>query len=179
MNEEPAPEPISSGQWYDVEVEINGDMATLKADGQQKATCTFVNGILGGKVGLRVENAHSHFKDAALKSFVQVTRYYFFNGVRVALRKDNRVQYLAGDHLGTTSVVVDGSGTKVGESRHRPYGEVRWPLDGTFPTDYRFTGQPLESGLGLYHMGASWYDPPNPPISRAATHRCRDRDMPA
>jgi RHS repeat-associated protein len=143
-----------------VEVEVSGDTATLKAGGVTKASHTFESGIVGGKVGLRVENAHSHFKEAALKSFVQVTRYYFFNGVRVALRKDNQVLYLAGDHLGTTSVVVNGSGIKMAESRHRPYGEVRWPAeDGGFPTNYRFTGQRLDSALGIYHMGARWYDP--------------------
>ncbi|MEM2126577.1 MAG: RHS repeat-associated core domain-containing protein [Candidatus Methanosuratincola sp.] len=30
---------------------------------------------------------------------------------------------------------------------------------GAFPTDYRFTGERLEAGLGLYAMGARWYDP--------------------
>jgi len=77
----------------------------------------------------------------------------------VALCQDNQVLYLAGDHLGTTSVVVNGSGIKVAESRHYPYGTERWPLDGTFPTDYRFTGQRIESALGIYQMGARWYDP--------------------
>ncbi|HNR97715.1 MAG TPA: RHS repeat-associated core domain-containing protein, partial [Anaerolineae bacterium] len=48
---------------------------------------------------------------------------------------------------------------KVDESRHYPYGTERWALDGTFPTDYRFTGQLLESSLGLYQMGARRYDP--------------------
>jgi hypothetical protein len=28
-----------------------------------------------------------------------------------------------------------------------PYGAERWPLDGTFPTDYRFTGQRGEQSL--------------------------------
>jgi RHS repeat-associated protein len=55
--------------------------------------------------------------------------------------------------------VLDAQGTKVAESRHFPYGEERWrwPEDSTFPTDYRFTGQ-RDAGLGLYHMGARFYD---------------------
>jgi hypothetical protein len=64
---------------------------------------------------------------------------YFFHGQRVALRRDGVVQYLLGDHLGTTSVVLDASGSKVAESRHRPYGGQRW-TSATLSTDYRFTG---------------------------------------
>ncbi len=68
--------------------------------------------------------------------------------------------------LGTTSVVLNGAGTQVvAESRHHPYGTERW-CSGTFPTDYRYNGQRREEGLGLYRMGARWYDPgrwPRPP----------------
>jgi hypothetical protein len=61
-------------------------------------------------------------------------------------RKENQcsispqtILHCAQDHLGSTSAV------RVAESRHRPYGEVRWPADdGAFPTDYRFTGQLLD-----------------------------------
>jgi RHS repeat-associated protein len=50
----------------------------------------------------------------------------------------------------------------VAESRHYPYGEERWhwPQEGTFLTDYRFTGQELvDSAGGINHMGARFYDP--------------------
>ena len=72
------------------------------------------------------------------------------------------VQYLAGDHLGTTTTTFQTRGTTVvtvAEARHYPYGAERWH-NGTLPTDYRFTGQREEAGLGgIYHMGARWYDP--------------------
>jgi RHS repeat-associated protein len=60
-----------------------------------------------------------------------------------------------------TSLVLDALGDKVAESRHFPYGgeRWRWPEGGTFPTDYRFTGQRWEQPLGIYTMGARWYDP--------------------
>jgi RHS repeat-associated protein len=77
----------------------------------------------------------------------------------VALHRDNHVLYLAVGHMGTISVVLDAAGTKVDESRHYPNGTERWPLDGPLPTEYRFTGQLLDASLGLYHMGARWYDP--------------------
>jgi RHS repeat-associated protein len=74
--------------------------------------------------------------------------------------RDGVLQYVATDHLGTTSLVLDDLGSVVAESRHYPYGEERWrwPQEGTFPTEYRFTGQRSESGLGLIHMGARQYD---------------------
>jgi RHS repeat-associated protein len=86
-------------------------------------------------------------------------KYYFFGGQRVAMRKDGVVQYLLGDHLGTTSLVLDGSGNKLTESRHLPYGGQRWTADGTLPTDYRWTGQRQDGYINLYIMGARWYDP--------------------
>ena len=105
-----------------------------------------------------------------------VVKYYLFGGQRVAMNKGGVLYYLAGDHpsaalrtgLDTTNVVLCGQpagcsgvafGGKVAESRHYPYGAERWPLDGAFPTDYRFTGQRFEESLGLYLMGARWYDP--------------------
>ena len=66
--------------------------------------------------------------------------------------------YLGADHLASTSVVLDAAGSLVAESRHLPYGGIRWESD-TLPTDLRFTGEKWEAALGLYHMGARWYDP--------------------
>ena len=68
------------------------------------------------------------------------------------------VYYPLGDHLGSTSLVLNAGGTVHSQARYYPYGETRWTA-GTLPTDYRFTGQRRESGLGLYQMGARWYDP--------------------
>jgi RHS repeat-associated protein len=53
--------------------------------------------------------------------------------------------------------VLNDDGMVHSEARYYPYGVTRWS-SGTLPTDYRFTGQREESGLGLYQMGARWYD---------------------
>jgi hypothetical protein len=71
----------------------------------------------------------------------QVTKYYFFGSQRIAMRKAGVVQYVLGDHLRSTTLVLDQNGAKVDEIRYYPYGAERWPLDGTFPTDCRFTRQ--------------------------------------
>ncbi len=89
------------------------------------------------------------------------TKYYYFNGQRVAMKKGGVVYYIAGDHLGTTSVVLTVQNDQVmtvSESRHYPYGGVRWE-NGTLQTDYRFAGQRLDSYIKLYAMGARMYDP--------------------
>jgi len=72
--------------------------------------------------------------------------------------RDGVVQYLVGDHLGTTSLVLNANGTVHSEARHYPYGEERWS-SGTLPTDYRFTGQRNDSYIKLVHMGVRHYDP--------------------
>ncbi len=64
------------------------------------------------------------------------------------MNKGGVLYYLAGDHLGTTSVtfrIDNNQVAEVAESRHRPYGVERW-TSGTVPTDYRFTGQQFDSG---------------------------------
>ena len=149
---------IVKGTLYDVEVQVSGNLATLKVGGVVKTSYTF-GGIQGGQVGLRIAQAHTHFKEVYLRAFSQVTKYYTFGGRRIAMRRDHILFFLAADHLGTTSVVLDAAGNVVDESRHYPYGTERWPVDSAFPTECRFTGQLLDSPLGLYHMGARWYDP--------------------
>jgi hypothetical protein len=49
--------------------------------------------------------------------------------------------------LGTTSVVVDSSGTVVGTQGYYPYGETRYSTGSLF-TDRLYTGQQQLAGLG-------------------------------
>jgi RHS repeat-associated protein len=94
-----------------------------------------------------------------------VRKFYYFGGQRIAMRLNGVLYYLVGDHpsaalrtgLGTTSLVLNAQGNVMSEARHYPYGEERWHTS-TLPTDYRFTGQRLDD-VGLYQMGARWYDP--------------------
>jgi len=68
------------------------------------------------------------------------------------MKRDGVLQYLVGDHLGTTSVVLDADGHKVAEARHYPYGEERW-RSGTFPTDYII---PVAKRSGVVSPGSGW-----------------------
>jgi RHS repeat-associated protein len=84
--------------------------------------------------------------------------YYYHNGQRVAVRENGTLYWLLKDHLGSTAVVVDASGTVTGERRYLAYGDTR-AISGTVPTRYGFTGQREESLVGLYFYNARWYDP--------------------
>jgi hypothetical protein len=53
--------------------------------------------------------------------------YYYAASVRIALRvksaSSDQVFYLLGDHLGSTSLVVDSSGNPVNETRYKAWGK--------------------------------------------------------
>jgi RHS repeat-associated protein len=96
----------------------------------------------------------------------QIWRSYYYAGTRrMAVRVEgdptpanNGVFYLLSDHLGSTGVTTDASGTKVAELRYYPYGQTRYSWN-TTPTSHRFTGQISdEDSTGLYFYGARYYD---------------------
>ena len=88
--------------------------------------------------------------------------YYYAGGQRVAMRQrvgsSSVVNYLVSDHLGSTSLALDSNRAVVAESRYYPYGDAV-TLSGTQPTDFQFTGQLRDAGIGLDSFGARWYDP--------------------
>jgi RHS repeat-associated protein len=86
------------------------------------------------------------------------TSYYFAGAQRVAMRTGGGVEFLLGDHLGSTAITATTTGSKLAELRYYPWGGVRYTY-GTTPTDYRFTGQQELSSIGLYNYGARFYDP--------------------
>ncbi len=86
----------------------------------------------------------------------EVTKYYAFNGQRIARRQDGVLTYLHTDHLGSTLLATNSSGTMVGEYRYRAYGSRRGGDE--LATDHRFTGQKVD-GTGLYYDNARYYDP--------------------
>ncbi|MEJ2556516.1 MAG: RHS repeat-associated core domain-containing protein, partial [Anaerolineae bacterium] len=87
-----------------------------------------------------------------------VTKYYYHGDQRVAMRQGDVVYYLHSDHLGSTSLTTDITGTVVAETRYLPYGEERWKNEAQ-PTDFAFTGQRAERGFGLMDYNARYYDP--------------------
>ncbi|HEU4713467.1 MAG TPA: SpvB/TcaC N-terminal domain-containing protein [Pyrinomonadaceae bacterium] len=67
------------------------------------------------------------------------------------------VQFHLGDHLGSSSVVIDGSGALTNREEFTPYGETSF---GSFAKKrYRFTGMERDEESGLSHHGARYYAP--------------------
>jgi RHS repeat-associated protein len=74
----------------------------------------------------------------------------------VAYRKGTTLQYLHQDHLGSTAVTTNTSGTVVARIGYYPFGGTRY-TSGTLGTDKKFTGQRLDQ-TGLYYYSARYYD---------------------
>ncbi|MEJ2560457.1 MAG: RHS repeat-associated core domain-containing protein, partial [Anaerolineae bacterium] len=104
-----------------------------------------------------VDNA-SAWVEAGPVTVSAVTKYYYHGGQRVAMRQGDVVYFIHADHLGSTSLTTDITGTVVAETRYLPYGEERW-ITGTLVTDFTFTGQRAERGFGLMDYNARYYDP--------------------
>jgi len=161
---------------YDAEnrlVEVEKNNATIaqfvyNGDGQKVKT------IVNGETIYLVNGYYE-------KKGSEITKYYFAGASRVAMRKytipqSMEVEYMLGDHLGSTSVTTDSTGAKVSEMRYKPWGEVRYHwLDSTLTTTpayklpvYTFTGQRsyvddpstvAVEGFGLMDYNARMYDP--------------------
>jgi RHS repeat-associated protein len=66
-------------------------------------------------------------------------------------------ELLDGGDRTTQVITACSSGMLSAEIRYYAWGTERY-ASGTTPTTYHFTGQRLESALGLYYYGARWYD---------------------
>jgi RHS repeat-associated protein len=79
----------------------------------------------------------------------QETKRYMLGGTLIATSGG----YLYADYL--RSVVGASTGATV---EYTPYGLYR-NSTGVLPTDHQYQEQQNQAGIGLYHMGARWYDP--------------------
>jgi RHS repeat-associated protein len=135
------------GAWQTFSTECGGDDTH---DGQPGHTYTFrlaAADNVGNAASLEVQAV-----------FPYVKKYYYANGQRVAMRQEGVVYYIHTDHLGSTSLTTDQNQQVEARQVYYPYGTPRWS-QGTLPTDYTFTGQRDEAGIGLMHYGARFYSP--------------------
>jgi RHS repeat-associated protein len=101
----------------------------------------------------------SNWIESGAVTIQAVRKNYHLGDQLVATRRGDEVYFIHGDHLGSTSLTTDNSGTLVAETRYLPYGEERWTAGGAQPTDFTFTGQRAERGFGLMDYQARYYDP--------------------
>ncbi len=114
-----------------------------------------------------------HFLGGGLYEFeddgVDVTsrKYYSIGGEMVAMREwinqgNATTYYLASDHLSSTSIVMDSSGSLLSENRYMPFGETRTisGLTNITETDFGYTGQRDYGGaFSLMDYKARFYSP--------------------
>ncbi len=90
------------------------------------------------------------------------TRYIFAGTTRIASivtsGSTDNTYYYHQDHLGSSSVITNASGTKVEEVHYYPFGETRTDT-GSYKVSHKFTSQELDIETGLYYYNARYYNP--------------------
>ncbi|MEV6654862.1 polymorphic toxin-type HINT domain-containing protein [Streptomyces sp. NPDC051219] len=93
------------------------------------------------------------------------TRYYTAAGQTIAVRTatkgtiGTKLNFLAADHHGTSSLAVDATTLAVTKRYTTPFGAPRGTKPTTWPDDKAFLGKPADTTTGLTHIGAREYDP--------------------
>jgi RHS repeat-associated protein len=87
----------------------------------------------------------------------QPKRYIFAGGRRIASVSGMVVYYYHQDNLGSSAAMTNDEGNIAEASDYLPYGGMREHA-GTEVTNYKYTGQELDPGTGLYYYGARYYD---------------------
>jgi len=85
-------------------------------------------------------------------------KYIFGGNSRIAMIRGADVFYFHQDHLGSSSVITNPTGTVVSTTDYLPYGGTR-ATTGSAPSNYKYTGQEHDPETGLYNYNARLYDP--------------------
>jgi RHS repeat-associated protein len=116
--------------------------------------------------GNRVKSTQGATTTAYVGSHVEwsgttLTKYYYAGSQRIATRRGSTLTYLLSDHLGSTSLLLDTAGNRVGETRYKPWGQERYSFmaSGTSQPSRKFTGQIYDGSAELYFYNARYYDP--------------------
>ncbi len=86
------------------------------------------------------------------------TKYVFAGSQRIAAKDSTGLKFYHGDHLGSSNVITDQTGTKIELAEYAPYGTLA-RREGTGNVGHKFTGQRLDADTGLYFYNARYYDP--------------------
>ena len=140
----------------------NMPMTVLHSKGGNQVSTTFVydgDGVRAKKTGNGDSSTYYIGDHYEIKDGV-ITKYIFTGNLRIAMVKDSDISYYHKDHLGSSTVMTDTSGTILETTDYMPFGSQR-DNSGPSPnaTHYRFTDQELDVESGLYNYNARFYDP--------------------
>ena len=91
----------------------------------------------------------------------KTTKHIYMGSTRICSIEVTDVEeifYYHQDHLGSSNVITDETGTVVNILEYTPYGEISRNT-GNYSTDKRFTGKTWDDTSGLFYFGARYYDP--------------------
>jgi YD repeat-containing protein len=139
---------------YDAENRLVGVSGAATASFVYDGDGNRIKGTIGGVTTTYIGN---YFEWTGSTSTMNVNpRYYYARSTRVAMRTGSiLLRYLLEDQLDSQTITTNSSGSMSTEIRYYPWGTERYN-SGTTPTTFRFTGQRLESALGLYFYNARW-----------------------
>lgn len=81
------------------------------------------------------------------------------NGQLHYQQRPGTIYFYHPDHLGSTSLMTDATGSVVEETNYYPFGMPRFESRNGFDSAYKFTGKELDKATGLMYYGARYYDP--------------------
>jgi RHS repeat-associated protein len=128
-----------------------------------------VAGATGTKVTVSTTAAISATATLALRQLATpgpttYTRYYTFGGETIAMRQGttgtggDTLQWMFGNHQGSTSLTTVAGSTTASRNRYLPYGGLRG-ADAITTTDRGFLGQTEDTATGLDYLNARYHDP--------------------
>ncbi len=109
------------------------------------------------KIGQKADN-HEHNEHAAGVLMRIPLDQHIGGTIRSAHPINDHFSTMLRTSLTSTAITTNSSGVRQTELRYFAYGGTRYDAGGQM-TIYRYTGQRVETGTGLYDYGARWYDP--------------------
>ena len=85
-------------------------------------------------------------------------KYVFAGNLRVAQIEGSALSYFHKDHLGSSTVMTDDTGSLIESTNYEPFGGQR-AHTGINSSIYKFTDQEFDAESGLYNYDARMYDP--------------------
>jgi RHS repeat-associated protein len=85
-------------------------------------------------------------------------KYIYLGPNRICSVENGEAYYYHTDHLNSSNIITDDTGTQQKRLEYMPYGGTSVE-SGTYSTNYRFTGKELDDETGLYFYGARYYNP--------------------
>jgi RHS repeat-associated protein len=126
-------------------------------------TTTFTYDGDGGRVKKAITQGSQTVTTTYIGNLYEVAngvakKHIFAGANRICTIEPQHTYYSHSDHLGSSNVVTDETGSQVQLTEFTPYGST-FRNQGSDITRYKFTGKELDDSTGLYYYVARYYDP--------------------